>query len=144
MGGGADPVRQPLRDKTLFWPRQRNPPAELAGGWGGTFPLKYPVAKLVTGDLRHSNLLILPARRSNFAIDFAVACHEEVVDERGNVVVDENGEAKSRRVIVFVQCKDWFFAHPAPRLARAPPGTLAKGNSPFPPPQRSPRLARRA
>ena len=24
MGGGADPVRQPLRDKTRFWPRQRN------------------------------------------------------------------------------------------------------------------------
>ena len=113
MGGGADPVRQPLRDKTRFWPRQRNPPAELAGGWGGTFPLKYPVAKLVTGDLRHSNLLILPARRSNFAIDFAVACHEEFVDERGDVVVDENGEAKRRRVIVFVQCKDWFFKHPA-------------------------------
>ena len=101
------------------------------------------MAKLVTGDLRHSNLLILPARRSNFAIDFAVACHE-VVDERGNVVVDENGEAKRRRVIVFVQCKDWFFKHPAPRLARAPHGTLATGNSPFPPPQRSPILARRA
>jgi hypothetical protein len=104
-------ITHPLQDHSLL---ERE---LLCGGLStlrpATFPLKYPVAKLVTGDLRHSNLLILPACRSNFAIDFAVACHEEVVDERGNVVVDENGEAKRRRVIVFVQCKDWFFKHPA-------------------------------